>query len=278
MCCLVSYYAVELSAQVNPRQQLKDSIHVWDSIGHTQKPEEVDVSGEKKKTPVFKSIPYPSVSESDVGLLQVVGSQIDLQDPANQHLISPSEQSAIAIILDAMRKLELPVYADADCKKPLTVGQVNNLLQHGDTILQGSGIGTPLAIQSISALQMIEIYFLNKRLGKLERRVFSICLMREQKDSLGESLGLKPICGIYFPDARYFLRNKTVYNFAKQGTKDTLTYEHIFLEHKYNSLLTKANHISGRSIRDYQTGPGARREAELTKDKWFERSQGLGED
>lgn len=275
----VACFSKVLIAQVNPRRELKDSIHVRDSVRRVLESQEADVLNGLKPKPqvVFKSIPYPVLKASDVGALQNIRRRIDLRDPANRHLVSSGGQSLVAIVLEAVRKKELQVYADADCNIPLTMQQTDRLLQYGDTLIHTANVASAFSPQSIKELQIDEMCFLNKRLGKHECRVLNISLMREYTDSLGETKGMQAFGFLYFPDARYFLRDKMV-NYFSTNKNDTMTYEHIFLEHKYSSSIIKMNHVSERSIRDYKIGPDARRESELFQDKWLEQSQGIGED
>jgi gliding motility associated protien GldN len=241
------------------------------------------VDGYYKKTELEKAKPfdYPKVKNGQVRFYKRIWRDIDLKDPENAIFVTPGS-SLIEVIVAAIQEGNLTAYDPVSTKEnptgdafttPLTPEQAMGHLT--DSVLvpqfdeEGNQIGAQMTLndfnpQSITKFRVKEDIFFDRQRSRIETRIVGIAPLI-QINAASEMIGEQPAFWLYFPQARKTFVTKEVADPKRHISN--LTFDDIFLQHSFKSIIVKESNPGELSIRDYAKDNEELKEAERIEDE-----------
>lgn len=214
---------------------------------------------------------------------------IDLREKLNHVLYYPIEpiidrKNLFQVIKDALL-LEggLTAYdvgvvgEDDEFKKPLSVGELNNIFLRVDTnwtedINTGEMVPVvrPIELESadIRQYRIKEDWIFDKQRGEIDVRIIGLAPMREIRGDDGEVRGYSPVFWLYYPECRYVFANHECFNSHNDGQR--ISFESVFMKRMFSSMITKVSNVYDRPTNSHLTGIEALLEGEAIKQELFE--------
>lgn len=223
-----------------------------------------------------KPYEYPDVNINSVKFYKRIWRDIDLDDTANYILATPGE-SLMALIVQGIDSGDITAF-DAKSTpdnptgdgftQPLTPKQAMSRL--ADSVLvpifdeNGNQIASEMMLndfnpQSIRKFRVKEDIFFDKQRSRVETRIIGIAPLIHI-DAAGELLAEQPVFWLYFPECRELFVKKKVIN--PDGKGANLSFDDVFVQHKFKSTIVKESNPAELSIKDYVEGEGKTKEAE----------------
>lgn len=252
-----------------------------------QSPNEPKPTGTDTKAK--RVVPCPHIREADVLWHKRVWRTIDLREKLNHVLYYPIEpiidrKNLFQVIKDALL-LEggLTAYdvgvvgEDDEFKKPLSVGELNNIFLRVDTnwtedINTGEMVPVvrPIELESadIRQYRIKEDWIFDKQRGEIDVRIIGLAPMREIRGDDGEVRGYSPVFWLYYPECRYVFANHECFNSHNDGQR--ISFESVFMKRMFSSMITKVSNVYDRPTNSHLTGIEALLEGEAIKQELFE--------
>ncbi len=213
-----------------------------------------------------KPIKLPLLYESDIMWSTRHWEEIDLKQKINHHLYYPLIKKDCGISLFDVIKIGLieseeiiRAYADDRFQTPLTSKGIKEILTQTDTV--ATNVGVPINLNNpntfyvdqkeiksndIVSYRIKVAWFFHKRTGDMSFRIMGIAPVIIKK--VNGILQKNTLFWIYYDDAR-----KT---FAKHQAFDAgnlaypMSYDEIFLNRYYNSIIIEEENVQDRSIEE----------------------------
>jgi gliding motility associated protien GldN len=211
-----------------------------------------------------KVIDYASIREADVMWSQRIWRRIEVKEKLNLPIFYPLEDisdrdNLLEIIKDAMRAEEIqpfdsrPVDAD-EFKHPMAVTDADSLM--GKTIVEQDidEYGDPIFTEQFDfftsselvSYEIKEDWYFDKQRSQTVVEIRGIMPIFEYFD--GDKGIMVPKNGpwFYFPEVRYALINKEVFNRNNESAR--LTFDDLFMKRYFSSHIVKAANVYNRSL------------------------------
>jgi len=251
-------------------------------------------------------VELPAINESDIIQERIVWRRIELKEKINQKFYypgveTPDRQSLASVLFNAMRTVSvydeeyeeakgpnfkgtpfegaytLIAYQDDDFTKPyhniedIPIFRERTALT-GVSDSLGRQIFDTLRVEPRDVLSYMlkEIWFFDKKRSEWNVRIIGICPEYRIKKNIGERPYENYTQNVWFqfPQARYYLCNKTCYN--PHNDLEQWTYDDVFLMRMFNSYIVKESNMQDRMISEYARGVDAIIESERIKNELIE--------
>jgi len=244
-----------------------------------------DKSYERSHINDLKPIPYTHLRESDVFWEKRVWRSVDFREKMNHPLYFPETpqgnwRSFMQVIWDAMRSGEITAYDASGTSDnfedmlPVTANQLESTLTTTQQIRQPDPdnpdvfITTTVQVdfnpQDVKLLWIKEDWIFDKQRSEMQVRIIGVCPVQEDIDPTTNLFrGYKPLFWLYYPEVRPILARNEVFNSMNSARR--LTFDQLFLQRRFSSVIVKEDNVFDRRIDDYALGIDALLESERIK-------------
>ncbi len=223
-----------------------------------------------------KPYKYPDININNVKFYKRIWRDIDIDDTANSMLGTPGA-SLMDMIVEGIKSGEITAF-DATSTvenptgdgftEPLTPAKAMGKL--ADSVLvpifddMGNQIASEMMLndfdpQAIRMFRVKEDIFFDKQRSRVETRIIGIAPLIHI-DAAGELLSEQPAFWLYFPECRELFVTRMVIN--DNGEDQNISFDDVFVQHKFKSTIVKESNPEELSIKDYVEGEGQLKEAE----------------
>lgn len=250
---------------------------------------------EKIHIPKKKPIPYPYTREADVMWSKVLWRMIDLREKMNLPLFYPirpigERMSFISLLFYGIDNEGLQVYnpvgSNDEFKIPMSKDDIEkNMGNESKTIkvqnADGSDRDTTIAgerkFDQIKKILVKEKWFFDKNYSTMQVRILGLCPIRlYPREIQGAAAGsdesaemlMKPICWIYYPEARNLFSSHPVFN--KFNDAQQASFDDLFMQRRFSSYIyAESNVYDNRLVNEYTKGMETLIEGERIKESLF---------
>lgn len=206
-----------------------------------------------------KPIPLPEVNINNVKFYKRIWREIDLKDSLNSNIFFTADGSSLTeLIVDAVKKGKIIAYDPRATKKnptgdgfktKLTAAQAMSRLVDSVLVPQfdenGEQIGATMQLnefnpENITKYRLKEDIFFDKQRSRFETRIIGVAPLKKVNAG-GEELS-EVAFWLYFPHIRKVLVTKEC--------TDNMTYDDIFIQHKFASQITRDSKSPNSKIED----------------------------
>jgi gliding motility associated protien GldN len=235
----------------------------------------------------LKPIPYTYLRESDVYWEKRVWRSVDFREKMNHPLYFPETpqgnwRSFMQVIWDAMRSGEITAYDASGTSDnfedmlPVTANQLESTLTTTQQIRQPDPdnpdvfVTTTVQVefnpQDVKLLWIKEDWIFDKQRSEMQVRIIGVCPVQEDIDPTTNLFrGYKPLFWLYYPEIRPILAKHEVFNSMNSARR--LTFDQLFLQRRFSSVIVKEDNVFDRRIDDYASGIDALLESERIKNE-----------
>lgn len=246
-----------------------------------------DKSYERKHITEMKPIEYPYLRESDVFWEKRIWRQIDFNEKMNHPLYFPENpqgrwKSLMRVLWDAILNGEITAY-DASGNTdnfeemvPIPASQLKAKLTTTKYIRQPDpnnpdnwitqAIQSEFDPQDIKLLWIKEDWIFDKQRSEMQVRIIGICPVMEELDPTTLAFrGYNLLFWLYYPEIRPLLARSEAFN--PRNSAHRLTFDQLFMQRRFSSIIIKEDNVYDRRIDDYATGIDALLESERIKNQ-----------
>ena len=257
-------------------------------VALAQSPNVLDGAYVKETNLTKRVVPYPHLREADVMYKRRIWQEIDLRQKFNHPFFFPLDPiQDRKNLFDVIREALLvegslvaysagPLGEDDEFTFPLSADSIRTILNPVTPVKQyddfGEVIGTvqqsnELSSDKITRYRIKEDWIWDRQRSERYVRILGIAPMIEDVDAEGNSVGLRPLFWLYYPECRYVFANSEVYNMFNDAQRRT--YEDLFQKRYFSSYIVKEDNAFNRPIASYTRGLDALAESERIQQELF---------
>ena len=257
-------------------------------VALAQSPNVLDGAYVKETNLTKRVVPYPHLREADVMYKRRIWQEIDLRQKFNHTFYFPLDPiQDRKNLFDVIREALLvegslvaysagPLGEDDEFTFPLSADSIRTILNPVTLVKQyddfGEVIGTvqqsnELSSDKITRYRIKEDWIWDRQRSERYVRILGIAPMIEDVDAEGNSVGVRPLFWLYYPECRYVFANSEVYNMFNDAQRRT--YEDLFQKRYFSSYIVKEDNAFNRPIASYTRGLDALAESERIQQELF---------
>lgn len=206
-------------------------------------------------------VPYAPLRQADVAWERRVWRVVDLHDPMNHPLLSPQEEVKGCWGLLAILRNTLLGEGGITAYDPGPLAEDDTFkipFSREDLLHLYAGLDSS-PFRAMTRLMIKEDWVFDKQRSVMEVRIIGIAPMVEVRGADGELRGHIPLFWLYYPECRYVFSRWPALQ-AKGGQR--LSYEELFAQRRFRSVIAKVSTTQGRMIAGYTMGLDALLESE----------------
>lgn len=251
----------------------------------------IDGVYEKHHISQKKYIPYVHVREADVMWSKTIWRIIDLREKMNLPLYYPTtrmegRRSLVQVIYDALELGDVQAYdatTNDSFERRLTKEEFRRALGAGvDSLYDEEGnvviTYSDAHLEQIQRLLLKEVWWFDRRYGRMDVRIIAVCPIRESTEGEGESERVKAeLCfWIYYPELRPYLSQQEVYNTRNDAQRSS--YDDLMAQRHFASYIYRESNVyNNRAIVEYAQGLDANLEARRIHETIFNKEHDMWE-